>query len=295
MRPDPSRDAAAPPLEEPVADPRPLSMGDGPCGVLCVHGLTGTPHQVAPLAHALADAGFSVRAPLLAGHDDVESLEGSTWPDWYGTVEAELERLRDGGRRQVVLAGFSLGSLLSLRLAALRPGDVAGVLAMSTPLELPAWQRPVIRTLSRLRRSRLWGGLVRAFPKDSPDVRIEREERCSPSLDAFPFPALAQLLALQRDVDELLPLVRAPLLLAHGKYDHTAPMALMDRVAQRVSSPRVEQVVLPRSFHLVALDLDRERLCDEATRFCTSVLGNPEPSAQANATTQPERRPDSRD
>ena len=136
---------------------------------------------------------------------------------------------------------------------------------------------------------------MRAFPKDAPDVRIEHEERCSPSLEAFPYPALAQLLALQQDVADLLPLVRAPVLLMHGKLDHTAPVALMDRVAQRVSSSRVEQVVLPRSFHLVALDLDRARLCDEATRFCASVLGSAEPAPRDHVTDQPEPRSDPRD
>ena len=43
--------------------------GKGPAA-LCLHGFTGTPYEVAPLARALAAAGFAVSAPLLAGHGD---------------------------------------------------------------------------------------------------------------------------------------------------------------------------------------------------------------------------------
>ncbi|MCH9682512.1 MAG: esterase, partial [Deltaproteobacteria bacterium] len=51
-------------------DSRPIHRGDGGLGVLLLHGLTGTPYDIAPFADALAERGFAVRGPLLAGHDD---------------------------------------------------------------------------------------------------------------------------------------------------------------------------------------------------------------------------------
>ena len=46
-------------------EPRGATTGDA---VLCIHGLTGTPYEVRPLAEALADRGLRARGPLLAGH-----------------------------------------------------------------------------------------------------------------------------------------------------------------------------------------------------------------------------------
>ena len=273
-RSDPARDPAR---HEPV-DPSPIHRGEGRQAVLCLHGLTGTPYEVAPIAHALAEDGRAVLAPLLAGHGDVESLERSTWHDWYDSAERALDALLEGGSsepREVIVVGFSMGGLLALRLAALRPTDVRAAVVLSVPLEVPAWQRPLIQGMARLRETPVIGALVGLFPKrNGPDVRIEAERAGSPSMRAFPYPTLAQLVGLQTDVARLLPLVRAPLLLVHGALDHTAPPELSERVAQRVSAQRVERVVLPRSFHLLARDLDRERLCAEITRFTRSIFAD---------------------
>ncbi len=44
------------------------SPGGGPHGVLVLHGFTGSPVSMRPLAEALADAGFAVELPRLPGH-----------------------------------------------------------------------------------------------------------------------------------------------------------------------------------------------------------------------------------
>lgn len=258
-------------------DPRPVHRGEGRRGVLLLHGLTGTPYDVAPFADVLGERGFAVRAPLLAGHEGLDDLERSSWRDWYGTAEAAFDALLDGGRRRVLVLGFSAGSLLALRLAALRTPDVTGLAALSVMLSFPAWQRRGIEALARLRTTPGLGRLVGMLRKDGPDVRIERAIRDSPDLRGFPFPALAELVGLQSEVAELLPLVRAPLLLLHGRHDHTAPVELADRVALRVGSSSVRKIVLPRSFHIIAHDLDRQRAQDEIVRFALRVLGSPEP------------------
>jgi carboxylesterase len=276
-------DASSPPTADALVDPRPIHRGEGPRGVLLLHGLTGTPYDVAPFAEALHARGFAVRAPLLAGHSDLFALETTSWRDWYASAEAAFDELHAGGRRRVVMLGFSLGSLLSLRLAALRASDVAGLAALAVPLSFPGWQRTAIGALARLRTTRGIGRLVGMLPKDGPDVRIERAFRQSPSLRGFPFPALAEMIALQDEVTDLLSHVRVPLLLLHGQHDHIAPVEHSSRVAQRVGSSSVHKVVLPRSFHILAHDLDRAEARAEIVRFAASVLGSTDPAPSSNA------------
>ncbi len=253
-------------------DPRPIVRGDAEAGVLLLHGLTGTPHEVHPIADAVDEAGYAIRAPLLAGHADLDALERSTWRDWYDSAHAAFESLHDGGRRRVVVVGFSMGSLLALRLAALRASQVEGVVAISVPLRFAWWQRRAILAMAKLRGNRLLRSTVGVLPKDGgPDIRVMREVDGSPSLEGFPYPALAELLALQDEASDLLPHVRAPTLLLHGRYDHTAPVELSAEVSQALGSSRVEREVLPRSFHGVGLDLDRAQACATIVRFLHSL------------------------
>lgn len=253
-------------------DPRPIARGDAEVGVLLLHGLTGTPHEVHPLADALFEAGYAVRAPLLAGHTDLAALERSTWRDWYASAAEAFDHLYDGGERKVVVLGFSMGSLLALRLTALRSAEVRGLVAISVPLRFPWWQRRAIVAMAKLRRSKLLHGAVGILPKDGgPDIRVMREVDDSPSLEGFPYPALAEMLALQEEVADLLPHVRAPALLLHGRYDHTAPVELSAEVSQALGSARVERQVLPRSFHGVGLDLDRDQACRAVVDFVDSL------------------------
>ena len=215
---------------------------------------------------------YAVRAPLLAGHTNLAALEASTWRDWYAAANEAFEQLHDDGRRKVVVVGFSMGSLLTLRLAALRRAEVSGVVAIAVMLRFPWWQRRAIVAMAKLRRNRLLHGAVGILPKDGgPDIRVMREVEGSPGLDGFPYPALAELIALQDEVAELLPHVRAPTLLLHGRYDHTAPVELSADVSQALGSARVERQILERSFHGVGLDLDRDEACDAVVQFVDSL------------------------
>lgn len=253
-------------------DPRAsIILGDGPRRVLLLHGLTGTPTEVRPIADALHAAGFAVRAPLHAGHRDPEDLAGHGWRDWYDSAESALLEFAGAGR--VLVVGFSMGALLALRLAALHRERVAGVASISVMLALPGWQVWLAGVLARMRRDPWYRRFVGHLPKRGIDVRIFARGAQSPSLRVFPFRAIAELGGLQADLRGRLGHIHAPLLLLHGRYDHTAPPEHSERVAQAVASASVRRVLLPRSFHIVGQDLDRAQVCAEVVGFARGVLG----------------------
>jgi carboxylesterase len=254
--------------------------GDGDDGALVLHGLTGTPHEVRAFAEALADRGFVVRVPALAGHADLGTLERTGWREWYAGAEAALAELRAGGRR-VLVVGFSAGGLIALRLAALRACDLDALVVLGVPLSFPPWQRRAIAVLARLRRVRPLARVVGMMPKSGPDVRIARELRDSPSLRGMPWPALAELVALQEEVTGLLPHVRTPLLVLHGALDHIARVEDSARIVQAVSSPRVQRLVLPDSFHQLGLDVDREAAVTAVVEFAQAELARLTPPAES--------------
>jgi carboxylesterase len=248
------------------------STGEG-TGIVLVHGFTGTPFEVRFLGEHLAREGFSVRAPLLPGHGaTVEALDRTTWRDWADAVERAVDAMR-GRCARVAVIGQSLGGLLALHLGS-RRGDLAAIGTLATPLWLP-WLSA--RVAASTQRGLLRG--VRAIPKfGGSDVRDRRTRAENPCGDAIPTRALGHLLAFMRVVDDALPLVAAPVLVLHGARDHTAPVACAARIAARARARRVR--ILPRSYHLIAADVERDVVAAEVTSFVRrAARRSAEPSA----------------
>ena len=118
--------------------------------MLLVHSLGGSPIELKFVAHTLAQLGYTVYCPLLpglAGGTDVSGL--STWQDWY----AALEQAHDELTQQcdaVIVGGISAGSMLALRLTALRPEKIHGLMLFSPTFWPNGWAIPWYFSLFRL-------------------------------------------------------------------------------------------------------------------------------------------------
>lgn len=256
-----------------MADGAPFEFeGDGreDVGIVLIHGFTGTPYEVRFLGERLAREGFAVRAPLLPGHGETpEALDRTTWRDWVDAVERATDEVAARHAR-VALVGQSLGGLLALYEAGRRRG-LAAVASLAAPLWLPRLAARVAASTQRglLRR-------VRAIPKfGGSDVRDARAKAENPCYPVIPTRALGQLLAFMRIVDDALPLVEAPVLVLHGAQDHTAPAACAPRIAARARAQRVR--ILPRSYHLIAADVERDIVAAEVASFVRRSAATPPP------------------
>jgi len=243
---------------------------DGPA-VLCLHGFTGTPYEVAPLVHGLAKAGFSVSAPMLAGHGvSATALAATRWQDWLASAEAAFEKLRAAsGNRPVALVGFSMGGLLALRLARLHPHSVPALVVMSAPLRLRDTQVVLARAWRRLPGFLRRGPLATIRKRGGSDVTDVVVRAENPSLTEMPLAGIVELIDLAEVVRRDLTHIHMPTLIAHGERDQTIPLHTSFELAGSIASAVVERLWLPRSGHLIAVDVERARLCDEVARFLT--------------------------
>lgn len=233
----------------------PFAAGGGPQGALVVHGFTGCPQSLRPLAHAFADAGLNVALPLLPGHGtSVEDMMTTTWDDWSGAVESAYVELAAACDR-VVVAGLSMGGALSLWLASRHP-EIAGVVCVN----------PVIRVAEDLT------GLVRQMIDDGQDrIPAIAGDLADPEAHetGYEETPLAQLLSLGEGTDRLradLGKVTCPLLLMNSPQDHVVPPSNSDELEGAVRGP-VERIALERSYHVATLDYDGDLVCTEATAF----------------------------
>lgn len=111
-------------------------------GLLLLHGSAATPCNHRALAQHLYGCGYSVLAPILAGHEDLERLHAGevSWQDCYYSAAAALDAL-SAVTDQVYVVGSSFGGSLAYVLGVERPEQVAGVIALSAPvLSSERWQ-----------------------------------------------------------------------------------------------------------------------------------------------------------
>jgi carboxylesterase len=196
-------------------------------------------------------------------------LEKYGWRDWYQSAEEELTALV-ARTSSVIAVGLSLGSLLVLRLAYACPKKVSGLVLLSPALVL---RNPWPERLAFL-AALTWPWLPEGYGhwhKGESDIADQAARRRHPSYKTMPLRSIVELVHLQREVRGLLPAVRQPALVIQGRQDHTAPLENMAILQRQLPNLR-GTVILPESYHVVTVDLDKEHLVEEVIRFVDRVV-----------------------
>lgn len=253
----------------------------GRLGVLLIHGLGGTPVELRFVAQSLARAGYTVYCCQLSGHCGTpEELRRSTWHEWFASVEAAHDKLKE--HCDVILAGgLSMGGILALRLAQTRPADVHGLLLYAPTLKLDGWSMPwhsVFLPYVRPLPVRLEFDLAEREPYGIKDERVRRlvvssmQGGDSGEAGTFstPMRSFAHFNSLVADVKPHLKQVRQPTLIVHPREDDMASLKNAQYLQANLGG-LVDTVILDDSYHIVTLDQQRHIVVDRTTSFVSWV------------------------
>jgi carboxylesterase len=239
----------------------PFTREGGPRGVLVLHGFTGSPQSMRPLAEVLADGGFTVELPLLPGHGtSVEDMVPTRWSDYAEAAEAAFDGLLQRCD-QAALVGLSMGGTLACWLAESRR-EVKGAAVVNPFIDPPdASFRDMLRGLLDS-GSELVGGVGSDIAKEGV---VELAYQQTP---------VAAALSFFEGVDEVasqLAKIACPVLLLSSRQDHVVPSSSGDLLAASVSGP-IERVWLERSCHVATLDHDARRVEALTVAFVRRIL-----------------------
>ena len=237
-------------------------------GLFLIHGLHGDSESVRPIAERLAKR-FHVIAPDMLGHGESERLEEFTLDD---QAQALTQLMFEYGYRDTNIVGYSMGSYIAARAAALAPEQLERLVLVAPK---PAGTTSSTATAAEnagldpqtASADDVMAALQQAIWSESTDEDRRREimstvneaenlskderERIEESVQGF-------------DLREHLPSITARTLVLSGADDGLNPPKVGREVAELI--PHAEFRVYERSGHMLPYE-ETDRFVEDVTEF----------------------------
>ena len=234
----------------------PVDLPGGPVGALLCHGFTGTTQSMRPWAEHLAAAGLTVSAPRLPGHGTRwQDMNRTRFSDWYGELERAFDDLR-ARCESVFVMGLSMGGTLTLRLAELRPAELAGAVVVNASL---ASERRDVKLAPVL------GKVIPSFPGVGSDIKKPGVEELA--YDRVPLKAFASLQKAWPVVCADLHRITCPVLVFRSAVDHVVEPISGRVLLEGLAGGTIEERVLQDSYHVATLDNDAPTIFEGSVEF----------------------------
>ena len=250
---------------------RPMELVHEPVAkraVVCLHGYTGYPGELALPAKRLFAADFDVFVPRYPGHGtNGADFMQTRRDDWVGEAERVYQHV-SARYEQVSLVGHSMGGVIAVILA--HRHEVSRAVLYAPALSIPSLSLPLITAL---------GIFVKKRPKQwEADPRFTFHDDRDPDDDAFfgaeywgwHYPRqIRQLALLQREAVSLLDETSTDFLVITGGLDTTVSDD-SGRMVEAVDPKRNRWVHLEQATHMIPYDIDdasRDRAMDETVAW----------------------------
>lgn len=247
-------------MEIMTRSPNPFFYLGDETGILLIHGFTGSPSELRPMGHFLREQGYTVYAPLLAGHGtSPEELAETTWQDWWNSVKAGYERLQTVEVKKIYVVGHSMGGLLAFYVASKLAVD--GVISLCTPIWVRDWRANFVR----------WINFFIPYHQRSSKKEDHIESQLVP-YDRTPLKSIEQLNQLIRIVKKEIPNIDVPTLVIQSRKDETVLPKSANFIYDHIATEQKKLTWYENSSHIITLDKERKRLFQEIDNFIRNGL-----------------------
>lgn len=247
-------------------------------GCLVTHGFMASPSEVGWLGQHLAQQGYTVYVPRLAGHGiDPKHMRRMRWQDWYAQTLDGYHILRQQCEKVIVI-GHSTGALLSILLAVNEVVDALVVAAASVSLGLKDPKLRLTRLLDLLRPYTYH----LTEPELAAQIEVEQKRRGDSIInsrvhyDKWATRAIYEYYAVERVARQHLSQVTAPLLLLYAQQDETGTIADAETIAAHVRSSKIEKHILKDGAHIIFQDSGRDEAFQVVADFVARIISDEE-------------------
>jgi len=216
-------------------------------GCLMIHGYTGSPYEISPLANHLEDrTNWKIEVPTLPGHGKNLDLRDVSHESWIETAEKELQQLMQNCD-EIYLIGFSMGGMIASYLAA--KYEVEKLVLLATAGKYLSFKQ-IGMDMGEILADSIKGEL------DSNKLYLHYKNKTG----HIPFKANIEFMKLVRFTRRYLKKVKTPVLIAQGQQDGMVPYKTAYYLDKEIISEEKEVVFFERSKHLICLGDDKDTL-----------------------------------
>ena len=234
----------------------------GSHGVLLIHGFTGSPAELLLLGQYLKARNFTVLGIRLAGHGtNEEDLSRMSKEDWIDSAIDGYSILK-GCCDKISIVGHSMGAILALKLSLMKNLNVFRVVTLAAPIYID--DSLGLKFLPTREESK--NQCVRKRPRRLKNV----PSAVNNTYRFMPLISVHELLDLIENVKQNLSNVRVPILILHGKKDHTADISSSEYIFKNVGSEHKEIKLIDNMGHLLPLKEGRDLIFELTANFLES-------------------------
>ncbi len=248
-------------------------------GILLVHGLTGAPAEMKFVGKYLNKIGFTVYAPVIAGHcRDEKALLSTNYMDWLRGLQTAIQSLKEYVD-DISVVGICVGGGLSLYLSKLEPSLVNRVIVYAPALRYDGWNQskwyrfaPIFRNIliriPSFKKMQFDERYPYGIKSDRVRKAIMREgQGMDGMLPYFPARSLYQNYCFNNILQNDLSYITVPTLLIHAIDDDVSHPRNSYKI-QRLHGGSCDIALLKDSYHMIHIDQERHKVAQLTADFC---------------------------
>ncbi|MCT2534949.1 alpha/beta fold hydrolase [Aquibacillus koreensis] len=228
-------------------------------GCVCVHGFTGGPYELMPLANYLKEVtDWHIEVPCLPGHGESLQLETATYKDWIKAAEEALEKVSEKCD-QVYVIGFSMGGMIASYLAS--KYNVAKLVLLSASRKYISYRQMAMD--------------IGMFVKEGFNGRLKQNKLFQHYMNkkgSIPIKATVEFIKCMRFTKPYLQEVTCPVLIAQGIQDGMVPYKSVYYLDKEIPAD-TEVIYYHDSKHLICLGDDKDVLNETVYSFLVREKG----------------------
>lgn len=223
-------------------------------GCLCIHGFTGSPNEVKPLAEFLRkQTDWKIVVPILPGHEENGTLKGVKYSDWLDFAEDELRILLDECE-EVMIIGFSMGGIIACSLASRYPvGKLVLLSAAAQYINPKQLGMDIVEMLRDAYKGKL---------KSNPFYRRYKDK-----IIKTPISAAMQFRLLVNANRDVFKSITIPTFIAQGTKDGIVPPKSAEFLFEQIASKDKEMFFADEAKHLICHWDKRDELFEKVLLF----------------------------
>lgn len=214
-------------------------------GVVLVHGFLASPAELREFGQRLYEDGHPVIGVRLNGHGTSPwDLRGRTWQNWMEPVRRGY-RILSAYADRIALVGFSSGGAMSLILASEKPRNLAGVVAVSTPMKFMNKKMIFVPLIQRANEIARWiPSLEGVMP-----FRVNESEHPHINYRNMSIRGLFELRRMVEELNRRLPKIDCPVTLIQGDADRVVDPKSLAILYRRLTTKEKTVKLVPSTRH----------------------------------------------